>query len=964
MQKIYKLFIYIFCISSVVGVKAQMDQDYFDKLQTERIESSDVIEWTQFGPGMSGYCEEFWCHPTDENVMFQSPDMYNSYGTWDNGVSWQTIKDEDGNGKDMRRIQAITFSHQDANFGLAIDVRGHLYKSTDQGRNWNLVSDNFGGKHSELAVDPSNDNIWYMGAGNFWNVKSNHRSQESFDDPTTGYFYDYAEYGHIYKSTNKGQDWIKVTSVFPAKTEFGKIIVDPRNSDVVIAVTNYGIYRSSNQGIDWALSIEGLPHHLARDMDYYYNASDDEFILYCILQTKYEADGSSVKSSGGVYKSTDGGVNWISATGNLNHDLISITDWSSRDKYYNTITYWFGITEDEALAAYPDYPSEILPVFNRIVVNPIDKNEVYLGKNVKHDKSFGASDVWKTSDGGSTWKPSARTGTYWDSDKDETYWSDRNVGKTTNTKFAHLQRVVDHETETYGNRFLTINSVGDVFICLDQQVLRTNNNGESWEQVDDFETYDGSTAWVGRGASNLPGRFMLLQTGIDGRYFFCSGEHGLWQSAPLEGYPDKRAIPVTQIEGQNVDGGATSIAAVAVNPKNSDEVSILMFRQDHSGYYRKSTDGGKTWANISKPIDWVGNVSGDMMFQNSLMIDYNDPDNIYFTQPENAITDVSKDNVPDDYENFGVYRSTDSGATWTRPNTGFPSNCSVHRLIMHPENPEILYAALNESKTGVAGGLYKSTNKGDNWAKLSIPSQIVAVNNVFMDGKSKDLFISCGREEGSISEGGVWKSTDDGSTWTKIFEMPWVWQAEVSPVNSDIITVCVALPHENKGASNFNPGLYVSFDGGDTWEKVNQNIGQPDTVVDFKPDPKDENIFWCALKGSGWAVGYHKDYTGSGWAPEEEEISNSVSESSFEKSIVIFPNPVNDICNLSFGISKSSNVSISVYDVMGSKTLSFEYRNVINANELAFSTKDLATGFYFISIVIDDTMYTKQFLKQ
>ena len=85
----------VYCISLLVSihVAAQLDKEYFEKLRKEKVESSDALVWKQFGPGMSGYCEEFWCHPTDAGVMFMGPDMHVSYGTWDDGHSWHTLKD-------------------------------------------------------------------------------------------------------------------------------------------------------------------------------------------------------------------------------------------------------------------------------------------------------------------------------------------------------------------------------------------------------------------------------------------------------------------------------------------------------------------------------------------------------------------------------------------------------------------------------------------------------------------------------------------------------------------------------------------------------------------------------------------------------------------------------------------------------------------------------------------------------
>ncbi|NIJ45897.1 photosystem II stability/assembly factor-like uncharacterized protein [Wenyingzhuangia heitensis] len=836
-----------------IAAYSQLNTTYFDKLKSEKVNSTDKLLWQQFGPGMSGYCEEFWCHPTDVNVMFQSPDMYNSYGSWDNGLSWQTIKDVDGTGKDMRRIKSIEFSRQNQDFGLAIDVRGELYKTNNKGRNWTFVRD-MGGQHSQISVDPTNDAIWYMGGGSFWNVKSNHRKQNDL----LGYVYAYADYGHIYKSIDKGETWQKKKTGLPATLDVGRVIVNPTNNNHVFIATNSGVYKSTDGGESWQLSGNGLPNNLPRDMTSFYDATTGEFILYVLEQTFYEKSGNTVVSKGGVYKSTDGGNNWTSISGNLAMDMTQITSYTAQSKYWRAIAYWFDVSQDEAKTQYPEYPSAVYSVYNRIVVNPKDKNDIYVTHNVKHDYAFGPGDVWKTNDGGQNWLATARSGTYWSEDKNNAYWSARNNPKGVNTEFAHLKYEKEEGEEYYGNRFLQINKEGEVFICLDQQIMRSNNKGVSWNQVDDFETEPGSDAWVGRGASNLPGRFMLLETGVEGRMLFCSGEHGLWQSADLGAYSDKNAVAVTQIEGQVNHKGATSIANVAVNPKNPNEIFTLQFRQDHRGYLRKSADGGKTWENWSYPVQYGGNLSSDNIFQYSLTIDYENPENMYFCVMPNAVTEVSNTKIPNDYTDFGVFRSTDAGKTWSIENTGFPTKGSVNRIKIDPENPSVLYAALNEGTDGSVGGLYKTINKGNSWSKITIPSTIKAVNNVFVDRNNKYIYISCGREEGTFSEGGVWRSKDEGATWEKIFDMPYIWQTETSPVNPNIITVNVPLQHENKGATTYNPGAYISFDGGVTWEKVNKNMGQPDTITDFKPDPKNENVFWIALKGSGWAKGVYQ----------------------------------------------------------------------------------------------------------
>lgn len=978
---------------------AQLDTEYFNKLQTEKVISTDKLEWTQVGPGMAGYCEEFWCHPTDENVMFMSPDMYNSYGTWDNGKSWQTIKDYDETGKDMRRIQSIVFSHQDPDFGYAIDVRGELFNTTDRGRSWTFIRD-LGGKHAELAVDPSNDNNWFIGGGDFWNVKANHRKQSDL----LGYVYKYSDYGQIFRSTDRGASWQKKKTDLPPTLDIGRIIVDPTNSNNIIMATNAGVYRSTNKGDNWSLSGAGLPNNLPRDMTYFYDKDTNEYILYLIEQTFYVENGNTTSAKGGIFKSIDGGLNWINITGNFSFDLNEINNYTTQQKYWKAIGYWFDKSSNNIKNQYPNYPTKTLPVLNRLVVNPLNKDEIYISHNVKHDYSFLPGDVWKTTNGGQNWITTTRTGKYWSQNKDAAYWATKNNPTGQNTMFAHLHKEKSENEETFGNRFLEINIKGEVFICLDQQTMRSNDNGTTWNQVDDFETEKGSKHWVARGDSNLPGRYMLLETGKDGRYLFCSGEHGLWQTASLGSYVDKNAYAVEQIEGQINHGGAHSVSAVAVHPNNPNIIYTLQFRQSHRGYFRKTSDGGKTWDNLSYPLVYGGNLSTDNLFQYSLTIDPENPNNIYFCVISKPIAEVSGKLLPADFKTLGVLKSSDEGKTWSTMNNGFPSNFSVRRIKLDPNNSSTLYAALNEGPTGQKGGLYKSTDGASNWSKVSIPTAIKSVNNVFIDRNTNHIFISCGRSEGTFEEGGVWRSKDNGATWEKIFDMPYVWQTEVSPINSNIITVNVPLQHENKGATTNNPGAYLSLDGGKTWIKINKNIGQPDTITDLKPDPTNENVFWCALKGSGWTRGVYKiessektkftiNSTGNSCPNAKNGIitinasllgdyqitiqNNSVDRTQYFTSSYSFENmasgtySVKIISNTDFtltweysiNISEPESLKVSSKTSSSGKQVSFNLKGsenyIIKLNDRTFSTSDstfslsLSVGINKIEILTD-----------
>jgi photosystem II stability/assembly factor-like uncharacterized protein len=854
----------------------QEKEAFFQKIKTDKIQSEESIEWKNFGPGMSGYCEEFWCHPTDPNVMFMGPDMHVSYGSWDNGESWQTIKDSDGLGNEMKRVLDMEFSLQNADFGMAVDWNGWVYQTNDRGRSWTKTSEfgkNYkdvgidpndpnsfkkgwyfeqeGSRHSEIAVDPTNDSNWYVGAGDFYNVKSNHRSLEN----PNGIQFNYAEYGYIMKSTDKGKTWIKIANGLNKKTEVGKIIVNPTNPNKVTMLTNFGLKQSSDGGLTWGNKAKGLPNNLPRDLTSYYNNETKEFILYLVEQTFYKAKGKSITTTGGVFKSTDGGINWENATGNLGVNFNKINYSSHRSNYYRGVSYFLGENSKEK---YHEFPKNTYSGFNRIVVNPINKNEIYLVANQRHDTSFGPGDAWKTEDGGKTWVICARAGEYWLNKTDEAYWKSKGNPIGTNVEFSHVSRGYEEQSETkFGNRFLQINSKGDVFIQIAQQTQRSTDGGDSWQQIDDFETSKGSNKWIGRGGSDLPGRFMLLETGINERRLLCSGEHGLWQTTSLEDWKDKQAVAVEQIDGQvhDYDGmhGQHSTSTVAVHPEDPNTIFTLSWRQEHRGKLRKTTNGGKTWENIATIFDADNGSWKAVAPQNSLLIDPKNSNNMYFCSTSLKISEISGGMAQELTKGgYGFYRSFDGGYTWELSNEGIHEGASIRRIVFDPSNPEVMYAASNDDN----GGLYKSTNKGTSWTKVAIPSVIKSVNNVFIDRNTKDIIISTGRRTGTYEEGGVWRSKNNDKSWEQIFKAPYVWQAETSPVNPKLIVISVPGQIVSMAPNFMNPGIYFSENNGESWTKINKGLGNQDKIVDVKPDPYNENVLWSASWGSGWHIAY------------------------------------------------------------------------------------------------------------
>ncbi|MGA9637126.1 T9SS type A sorting domain-containing protein [Flavobacterium sp.] len=967
-----KLFLAKVLLCSIVtnAVGQTLDSNYFNQLKTAQVSSSSLLNWTQVGPGNSGYCDAFFIHPTDDNTMFMSPDMDNSYVSTDDGVSWNSLKDNDGTGDLMREFTSIDFSRQNANLGFAVDVRGRLMKTLDKGKNWSQISSfPATSRQASLTVDPTNDNIWYIGGGDFFNIKDNHRNLAMLNNRDLSYQYPYAEYGNIYKTTDKGVTWIKINgtaSGLPDKVNIGKIFVYPNNHNTLIIATSHGVFRSFNAGLTWTLVGAGLPNNMPRDM--VARIESGVYTLYCVDQTNYVSVGSganrTVQSTGGVYKSINNGGNWTNVTGDLGIDLTQITSSNTKSKYYRTIAYWFGITEAVAKTTYPKLPTNILPVFNRIVVDPSNTTRIYVAHNTKHDYSFGPGDIWSTNNSGTNWAPVMRTGLYWNNGTDASYWSTK--GSTgSNATFAHIQPEIDRREEMNGNRFLAIDSRGYVYGSVDQQTFRSTNNGISWQQRDDVQSGEG---WKGRGNSNMPGRSIVMETGVTGIYLFASGEHGLWKSTSASA-----PLYVKQIEGQKNEDASTSIASVAVHPTNPNIIYTMQFRQEHRGELRKSTDGGITWSTVSFPLPTTGtNVSSsDQILNHSLTIDHQNPAKMYFNTLGTPINEVFGTGAP--FSAHGVYKSINSGVTWTRSNgTGsnvLPLNGStVNRIKMDPTTATTLYASCVQSADKLTdGGLYKSTDSGTNWVKMTIPSEIKSVNHVFIQQKSgtNNLYISCGTFTGAANEGGVWKSTNNGTSWNKIFDLPYVWYTEVSKLNSNIITVAAAAQDVKKTNLNvLNPGAYISFDNGSSWMKANKNLGQPHKINELRPDFSNQNIFWCSLQGSGWTRGVYSGIIAKSNTSEKQLLDES-PQTENSKIVSIYPNPVKDNCTVKLNFNdNSTKATISIYSINGQKEL--EIKTIIKQNDATsvnINSSALSPGVYIMNIKTDNEEYIKRLIK-
>jgi len=127
----------------------------------------------------------------------------------------------------------------------------------------------------------------------------------------------------------------------------------------------------------------------------------------------------------------------------------------------------------------------------------------------------------------------------------------------------------------------------------------------------------------------------------------------------------------------------------------------------------------------------------------------------------------------------GIYKSTDGGKTFTR--MGLEDTHTIARIITHPTNPDIVYAAATGHTWGYSGdrGLFKTTNGGRTWQKLTngLPNdgKTGAIDLVMHPTNPDILYVGFWqrlrqpwRFDSGGPNSGIFKTTDGGKTWKKL----------------------------------------------------------------------------------------------------------------------------------------------------------------------------------------------------
>lgn len=595
------------------------------------------------------------------------------------------------------RTNAMAFHPTDSLTFYLAAAQGGVWKTTDNGANWTVLTDGLGSIASgDIVLDPNNPNILYYGTGEM---------NYSLD----------SQYGAgIFKSTNAGASWTNIVSAAAVGSYISKILVDPSNSNNVYCTTtsrsggSYGFFRSTNAGANWT-------NTLVDDLSSLVMSPVNPQILYV-------STGSFGSSK--IYKSTNGGINWTQLTGglptNANRIQLAISPDNANFIYASISSSSYALlglyrttnagTNWTVMATTPNYLSSQGWFDNAVVVVPGDSNKVVVGGIDIYTSINGGTTLTKRT----TWSTSTASqfshadihylgyrgkvlfcgsdGGIYRSNNDAVSWTDMNI-KISTLQFQSADYDPTNLLKIYGG-------------CQDNNKQITTNGGILWNQnttgdggytvVDPVNTnyiYGQYVNGSVQRSSNSGASFSEIRpNSSSGGLFYnpyemAPGDHNtivfgrsnLWKTTSAQTATTSSGW--TQIASTATVGAAPGISAIGISWSNTNKIYM-------------GTDNGRILVTTNNGTNWT--LTSGFSYVSDLWVDSTN-DNICYASFGGTTSNVQK--------------TTNGGSTWSVISSNLP-NIGINSIVVKMSAPRTIFV-------GTDLGVYRSTNEGSSWSSFN-----------------------------------------------------------------------------------------------------------------------------------------------------------------------------------------------------------------------------------------------------
>ena len=694
-----------------------------------------------------------------------------------------------------------------------------IFKSSDG--YWVTTTDNSGLSDSNLYLVDSKTFVWELKktiSGNMGGVVVNASNSnqiafytEATSNSDSGVFvskdggktWDEAKIdGSQYSAITIGSQ--NTSTLYVAGRHFpnGEDCEDEEDEDDCTPEKNSAIFISNDFGTSWIKS-SSIPKGVFKEIE---------------LEEGQELEEEDIDKVTVLYVSPSDDDRIFVGTSNL---LLKSND---RGSSWESLSDTFHRSDIKGLAIHPNNPNIIyarIGLYTFSDCSDVDNDDADYEESV----SKYCPGIYKSTDGGESWKlleevtgDPSEGGVYINEYNDSEIYSvfgretfvskDGGISSDVflDTKEHPIIPDVGVEIITFGE------SESEVFMAGLQGVYRTYDNGKTW--------IESNTGFVGS-------EVVDLVTSLDGTMYATTYNLGIFKST---------------------DGGKNWVFAsfgiknwygmqLATHPEDAD----TLFTTTNGGVY-KSTNAGKSWELIGGSDLCDDEDAGGNCHYHGIVVE------------KEAPFKVLVGSGGDQYakEGVGLTGSEDNGESWRNSDDGFVRDVHVSKLVIDPNNNNVFYATTQgeteyTDKVGDGAGVFKSTDRGNNWTQINNGLNSLETNVLAVDPNDSDVLYL------GTDDDGIYKSINGGENWEKLIPSAsfGVGDIVVDPQNSDNVymgTVDYFRLSESRGVLG-DFGVYKSTDGGTTWEEFNSGLNH---LGVFSLELSEENrILYAGTRAGG-----------------------------------------------------------------------------------------------------------------
>ena len=694
-----------------------------------------------------------------------------------------------------------------------------IFKSSDG--YWVTTTDNSGLSDSNLYLVNSKTFIWELKktiSGNMGGVVVNASNSnqiafytEATSNSDSGVFvskdggktWDEAKIdGSQYSAITIGSQ--NTSTLYVAGRHFpnGEDCEDEEDEDDCTPEKNSAIFISNDFGTSWIKS-SSIPKGVFKEIE---------------LEEGQELEEEDIDKVTVLYVSPSDDDQIFVGTSNL---LLKSND---RGSSWESLSDTFHRSDIKGLAIHPNNPNIIyarIGLYTFSDCSDVDNDDADYEESV----SKYCPGIYKSTDGGESWKlleevtgDPSEGGVYINEYNDSEIYSV--FGRETFvSKDAGISSDVFLDTKEHpiipdvGVEIITFGeSESEVFMAGLQGVYRTYDNGKTW--------IESNTGFVGS-------EVVDLVTSLDGTMYATTYNLGIFKST---------------------DGGKNWVFAsfgiknwygmqLATHPEDAD----TLFTTTNGGVY-KSTNAGKSWELIGGSDLCDDEDAGGNCHYHGIVVE------------KEAPFKVLVGSGGDQYakEGVGLTGSEDNGESWRNSDDGFVRDVHVSKLVIDPNNNNVFYATTQgeteyTDKVGDGAGVFKSTDRGNNWTQINNGLNSLETNVLAVDPNDSDVLYL------GTDDDGIYKSINGGENWKKLIPTAsfGVGDIIVDPQNSNNVymgTVDYFRLSESRGVLG-DFGVYKSTDGGTTWEEFNSGLNH---LGVFSLELSEENrILYAGTRAGG-----------------------------------------------------------------------------------------------------------------